>query len=114
MLYTKFSVQSYSSKFNKNDIFFVALFCPNIPPIKNGNIYCTKGVRHGSTCTFTCNEGFALNPPNHSGMLCYKKSEWIGTSVPTCRKLCKIKEISFSNFVRLNRLILLVYDSPQN
>ena len=88
-------------------IFPVALFCPNILPIKNGNFSCTKDFRHGSTCTFACNEGFVLNPPNHSGMLCYKKSEWIGASVPTCKKLCKLEEISFSNVVTINRLILM-------
>ena len=65
----------------------LALFCPNINTIRNGNYNCTRDFRMGSICTFTCNNPTTheLDPPDHPGLLCYKNSAWIGPPSPTCK-----------------------------
>ena len=61
-----------------------ALFCPKPDEIENAEITCTKRYKLGSLCTYTCKKDWTLYPFNHSGILCYKTSKWIGFLSPLC------------------------------
>ena len=63
-----------------SNFYIVALFCPKINEDENGKMICTKGNKLGSLCMLKCYDGYAVSPRNHSGYLCYKKSEWIGST----------------------------------
>ena len=62
-----------------------ALFCDVLDEIANSEMTCTRGNKLGSVCKFKCNDGYVLHPEDYQGKLCYKKSEWIG-STALCTK----------------------------
>ena len=58
----------------------LALFCPTMNETENGKMTCTRGNKLGSLCKLKCNDGYAISPKDHQGYLCYKQSEWIGST----------------------------------
>ena len=63
-----------------SNFFILALFCPTMKETENGKMTCTRGNKLGSLCKLKCNDGYAISPEDHQGYLCYKKSEWIGST----------------------------------
>ena len=64
-----------------NCLFFnLALFCDVLDEIANGTMTCSRGNKIGSLCKLKCNDGYVLEPEDYQGKLCYKNSEWIGST----------------------------------
>ena len=65
-------------------LLFVAAVCDPPPNIENGDYSCDRKLKLGSVCKYHCSSGYLLRPSNHTGLLCYKNSVWVGSRLPVC------------------------------
>lgn len=64
-----------------------SVVCETLQNIANAVLACTNGNAEGSTCTYTCNSGWALMAGQSGSRVCNADGTWTGEE-PTCEIVC--------------------------
>ena len=63
-----------------------AVTCAPLENPDNGELECTDGENYNSDCTFSCNDGYALDPASPTTWTCQADGTWsVVGSQPTCK-----------------------------